>query len=129
MSGPTEIRSGRVEHFVGDAYYPLQLRIGELRLLSAKLNLGPTAILDRLQSGQWFVDEIIEPVRFGLIGGGMTQQAAHDLTRDYITDGHVLEYLPTAINVILASLIGHQEDRPDLGEPQAPVTEPTTLDN
>lgn len=123
------IRSTRTEEFVGDDFHPLELRIGELRLLQAKLNSGPTAILDRLQHGQWMVDDIIEPIRFALIGGGMDHRSAHDLVTRYVTHGYLLQYLATAIKVILISLIGDAEDQPDAGEPVAPVTETMTPGN
>jgi hypothetical protein len=119
------VTSGRIEEFVGDNDYPLELRIGELRALQASINSGPAVMLSRLQDGAWFVDDIIEPIRLGLIGAGMEHRAAKRLVDTYITGGALLQYLPVALKVILAALIGNEEDQPDLGEPMAPMN-PTT---
>ena len=129
MIEPLAIRSTKTEEFVGDEFHPMELRIGELRLLQAKLNSGPTAILDRLQHGQWMVDDVIEPIRYGLIGGGMDHRTAHDLVTRYVTNGYLLQYLPTAIRIIMVALIGDTEDQPEAGEPVAPATEMTTLES
>lgn len=125
MSEPFSIRSGRIEEFVGTDVFPLELKIKELRLLQASLDSGPSAILTRLQYGEWKVDDIIETVRLGLIGGGMGHQEAKRLTEEYVCQGYLLQYLPHAIKVLMASLIGDTEDQPDAGEPQAPTTEVT----
>lgn len=122
------IKTSRIEAFVGDDDYPLELRIGELRLLQAALDSGPSAVMDRLFSGLWRVDDLIEPIRLGLIGGGMSHKQAKSLTDAYVTSAYLMDYLPTAIRVISAALVGDQDDPPeDMGEPQAPTT--TTLES
>jgi len=118
------IRSGRITEFVGDNDYPLQLKIAHLRNLQADLNSGPSAILERLQNGLWFVDDIIETIRHGLRGGGMNDRDAKHLVESYITDGALLQYQPVALKVILAAMIGDEDDMPELpeaGEMTAPV--------
>lgn len=107
--------------FVGDDEYPLQLTIGKLRDLQADLNAGPPLILTRLQNGEWMVDDIIEPIRHGLRGAGMTDQAASNLVKRYVTDGALIQYQPVALKVLLAALIGNEDDLPDVGEPEAPA--------
>ena len=125
MQEPFSIRSGRIEEFVGNDTYPLELKIKELRLLQGSLDSGPSAILNRLQYGEWRVDDIIETIRLGLIGGGMIHGEAKRLTDDYVCQGYLVQYLPVSIKCLMAALIGDQEDQPDLGEPQAPTTEIT----
>lgn len=118
------IRSGRITEFVGDNDYPLQLKIAHLRNLQADLNSGPSAILERLQNGLWFVDDIIETIRHGLRGGGMSDRDAKRLVENYITDGALLQYQPVALKVILAAMIGDEDDMPELpeaGETMAPT--------
>jgi hypothetical protein len=122
------VRSGRIVEFVGDDEYPLQLMIKHLRDLQADLNSGPSAILARLQTGAWMVDDIIEPIRHGLRGGGMSDAQAKALVNRYVVDGALIQYQPVALKVILAALIGNEDDMPDLGEPEAP-TKMTTDDN
>lgn len=118
-----------IREFIGDAEYPLALRIAELRILQTALNSGPSAILNRLQEGNWFVDDIIETIRLGLIGGGMTHKDAAAHVGLYVSEGYLLQYVIPAIKVILAALVGDAEDQPDMGEPMAPASMTETLDN
>lgn len=119
-----------IQEFIGDDVYPLCLRIKELRVLQTVLSSGPPAILTRLQSGDWMVDDILETIRLGLIGGGMDHRQAAKLIDEYVGNYPLLQYQIPAIKVLLAVLVGDAEDQPDAGEPMAPVTtETTTLDN
>jgi len=116
-----------IQAFIGDAEYPLRLRIAELRILQTALDSGPSRILTRLQSGDWLVDDVIETIRLALIGGGMGHQDAAQLVRSYVCEGHLLTYSVPAMHVLIAALIGDVEDQPeedddDLGEPKAPTT-------
>lgn len=118
------IQSGdpRIERFIGDDYYTLCLNIGELRILQRSLNAGPPLVLDRLMTGVWEVDDILETLRLALVGGGVDHQKAKQLVSDYVTAGYLAKYLIPAAEVLSAALRGNDEDTPDLGEPQAPVT-------
>jgi len=60
--------------------HPFQLRIGELRALQSATGVGPLFLLGRIAGSQWFVDDIIDTVRLGLIGGGMPDDEAKRLT-------------------------------------------------
>lgn len=116
------IKSSRIEAFIGDGDYPLELRIGELRLLQSALDSGPSAILDRFSAANWLVDDVIEPIRLGLIGGGMSHRDAKTLTDAYVVPGYLVDYLSVAFRVISAALVGDQDDPPeDSGEPEAPT--------
>lgn len=122
------IKTSRIEGFVGDGEYPLELRIGELRLLQASVDLGPSMILNRLSDGSWLIDHVIEPIRLGLIGAGMSHADAKRLTDAYVTSAYLIDYLPLAFRAVSAALVGDADDPPDdLGEPMAPTT--TTLDD
>ena len=113
--------TGRITEFVGNDDYPLQLKIAQLRILQSETGEGPSKILTRLQSGEWFVDDIIIPIRLGLIGGGMTDRDAKKLVENYIVDGALLQYSVVAIKVMYAAISGNPEDMPDMGEPMAPT--------
>lgn len=118
-----EISSSRITEFVGDDYYPCELRIKELRLLQSSLGSGPSAILDRLQNGLWLVDDLIETIRLGLIGGGLPDIKSKLLVDAYVTSGSLLQYVPTAIKILISSIVGNSLDQPDdaPGEPEAPT--------
>lgn len=59
--------------------HAFRLRIGELRALQSATGVGPLFLLGRITGSQWFVDDIIETVRLGLIGGGMGEVDAKQL--------------------------------------------------
>ncbi len=112
---------GRIIEFVGNDDYPLQLKVKQLRLLQAETGFGPSITLTRLQSGEWFVDDIIEPIRLGLIGGGMDDREAKRLVDGYVTDGNLVRYQVVALKTLLAAMTGAPEDMPDMGETPAPT--------
>jgi len=118
-------KNGEITRFVGNDEYLLRLRIGELRALQSELNSGPPAILFRLQMGAWMVDDVIEPIRLGLIGGGMSHREAKALVTNYIVDGYLVEYQTVALHLLMAALIGDKDDQAPPGEaPDQTTTTP-----
>lgn len=93
------------------------LRLGELRALQGACDAGPEQILNRILIGAWRVDDIIETIRLGLIGGGMPDRDARDLVRR-MTEGEerrgLLAYRQLALQIIMASLSADPDD--PLGE-------------
>jgi hypothetical protein len=85
------------------------LKIGQLRLLQEKCNAGPMAILRRLSTGDWFVDDVIETLRLGLIGGGARLEEAVKL-RAEIEQRPLAEAVPAAIVVLSAALVGPSDE-------------------
>lgn len=127
----TGTRSAKIVRFVHDDDYDLRLGIGELIELSEVRDCGPPVILDRLQSGTWFVQDIIETIRLALVGGGMHPAQARNLTKRAICEAYLLDYQAVALECLYASMVGVPEDTPDAaddepGESQAPTTESAT---
>ncbi|MDO1559826.1 gene transfer agent family protein [Brevundimonas sp. 2R-24] len=116
-------RSAKVHCFVGEGYFDLRLRIGELIQLQEKLDSGPSAILGRLQSGDWRIGDITETIRLALIGGGLGQKEAFDLVTRNVREGYLIQYQTVALMALYAALAGVEDD-PIEGEPQAPATVP-----
>lgn len=112
----TSLKTGKLTEFVGNDDYPLQLRIGELRALQAEVGVGPSALLNRLQFGEWTVDDVIETIRLALIGGGMSQKDAKKLVTHYITDGYLVDYSLVALRCMFATMHGNPEDAVPPGE-------------
>jgi hypothetical protein len=52
------------------------LDIGALRAIEDRCKAGVSVVYERLLSNEWYVDDIIQPLRLGLIGGGMTERQA-----------------------------------------------------
>jgi hypothetical protein len=121
-----QMRSARLENqFVGEGYHDLCLRIDELIQLQEKLGVGPNVAAQRLLQGEWLVEDIVETIRLGLIGGGMSQRDAFDLVTRCIKEGHLFDYAVLAGQLMVAALAGI-EDEPLPGEATAPTTMETT---
>lgn len=96
------------------------LPIELLRALQDKCDAGPAWILARLSSKQWLVDDVIQPIRLGLEGGGMSKDDARKLTKKHVEDRPLTESVLTASTILMAALYGGEEDA-DAGEPKAVV--------
>lgn len=108
--------------------HPFFLRIGELRALQKRCEAGPLAIYMRLVSSSWLVDDVIETVRLGLIGGGMDDRAARDMVDHHIHDkrGALVAHVPLACLILHHSVVdGGDKDDP-VGKPD-PATTPETM--
>ena len=51
-------------------------RIGELRALEQRRDCGIGILIKRMLSVEWYVDDILEVLRLGLIGGGLSDKDA-----------------------------------------------------
>lgn len=86
------------------------LNIGELRALQKNCDAGPETILTRLQMGSWFVDDIFEVLRLGLIGAGMDASDAGPLVRKAFDQSSAFSLKLPAHEVLAAALIGEDDD-------------------
>jgi hypothetical protein len=137
-------RGGEIVRLWGDADRTFRLGIGEWRKVQETCDAGPGEIAGRLATwaairqrhpkasfldllvaggvGNWRVDDIREPIYRALIGGGMDPTSAGRLMRDLHDERPIMENLDLALAVVLASLVG-AEDEP-VGEPSG--ERPTT---
>lgn len=94
---------------------PFRLGTRELEKLQEARDCGPYVLLDRLLTGRWFVQDIREVLRWGLIGGGVEVADATRLLKLYFED-----MPPAGINLVTAQralgagVIGAPEE--DLGK-------------
>lgn len=119
-------RSAKLENqFVGEGYFDLCLRIGELIALQEKLGVGPYVLANRFLNGDWLVQDVVETIRLGLIGGGMHQRDAFDLVNRTIVSGWFGDYAAIAGNLVYAAISGvPDEELPASGEAMAPAENP-----
>lgn len=84
-----------------------QLKLKQLNLLQERNGMrGPRRVLTDLETGNWIWQDIVEPLRLGLYGGGMKLEDADKLIRNNI-DGQALEeHLFYAIAVLQAVVVG-----------------------
>lgn len=94
------------------------LSIDLLRALQDKCDAGPPYVLARLRTGQWYVDDIIHTIRFGLEGGGLPKEEARRLNRLHVEDQPLSESVLTAQLVLANAIYGGIEDDAS-GEAQA----------
>ena len=78
------------------------LDIGALRAIESRCNAGIAVVYNRLLDNSWYVDDVIQPLRLGLIGGGMTDRQAKAVLESAYD---VANYYSLAIPA--AAVLGH----------------------
>ncbi|MGO1160541.1 gene transfer agent family protein [Brucella sp. C7-11G] len=102
--------------------HDFELRLEHLRALQDKCDAGPQWILMRLTSKQWFIDDVIQPIRLGLEGGGMEKEAARKLVQKFVEDRPLTLSVLTAQAVLMVALFGDEDDQPGEGQAGAKKT-------
>lgn len=94
-----------------------QLRLGELRALQKSCDAGPEEVFNRLRLGRWRVDDVIEPLRLGLIGAGEMSSAEAGPLVTKLLDQHPLAAFKLPALVVMQRALFGEEDDP-VGEPE-----------
>ncbi|MBU0642405.1 MAG: gene transfer agent family protein [Alphaproteobacteria bacterium] len=97
------------------------LRLGELRALQDKCDAGPEEVFNRLRLGTWRVDDILETIRLGLIGGGLEKAEARKVINT-VEGNPLVQFKLVAITILADALIGVEDD--PVGEPRGEVASP-----
>lgn len=92
------------------------LHIGQLRALQDNTQAGPEQLLRRMASGDWRIDDLVETIRLGLIGGGLPSGEAGPLVMRLFQQHPIIEFKSTAYQILGAALVGVEDD--PVGEPQ-----------
>lgn len=110
-----------IEWGEGETYF--RIGIGELEKLQEARDAGPFVLLDRVMHGRWYVQDIREILRWGLIGGGKSPVEAAKLLKLYF-EGFVPagENLIAAQRVLGAALVGSEEE--DVGKKLGAASQP-----
>jgi len=85
--------------------------------LEEKCGCGFAEIYTRLANGKWHFNDIRETLRLGLIGGGAIPERAMTLINRYVDDRPFAENVLPAQAVIMAALVGVQDDNPEKKTP------------
>jgi hypothetical protein len=96
-----------------DGNHEFCLKWGFVIELQEKCDAGPHYILQRLQIGQWLVQDISETIRLGLIGGGMEPGKALGLVQTYVEARPLLENHGLAMAILAAAIMGVPDEMPD----------------
>lgn len=89
--------------------HPFHLRIGELRRLDDACKDGVYAAFGRMGAMQPRVDDVLETIRLGLIGGGMDKDEAAKLTRKAEEQYGVGDLIVTARTVLFMAFHRREE--------------------
>lgn len=118
-------RAPQVTLIFGDDEYPFRLNIKQVEELQEKCDAGPSQIMRRLMQDEWRVADVREPIRLGLIGGGMDAEKALRLTRRYVDDSPFAPLVLTALAILQARLYPFEDEPVGKAEPAAAQSEPT----
>jgi hypothetical protein len=98
-------RDGSTTFDWADGTYKFRLGIGECRELQEKTDCGPYELLRRVDSGTWRIDDLVETIRIGLIGGGLAPVKAKRLVDRYCGPPFIPDLAP-ARAILMAALVG-----------------------
>jgi hypothetical protein len=89
----------------GDGEHRFRLRVKELLELESKCDAGIYAVFRRLAAGAWYVNDVRETVRLGLIGSDDCKPAeAAKLVKQYCDERPLVESLETALLILNKTL-------------------------
>jgi hypothetical protein len=104
-------------------------KVGLIFDLEEKCRAGIGLIYARLASGSYGLNDVREPIRLGLIGGGMTPEKAMASVKNNVdaNESGLAPSILVALAVLEAVLVGVPDDPVGKGEPaEAPKTGSTT---
>lgn len=103
--------------------HAFRLGIAELEAIQQITDCGPEHLLHRINSGQWFLRDLIEVLRCGLIGGGMPHVQALKTVEKAFGLHPGIEFKVPAQAVLSHCLYGPPEDQPGELMPVQPTPE------
>ncbi|MER9883097.1 gene transfer agent family protein [Mesorhizobium sp. M0118] len=99
--------------------HEFRLGIGELRAIEQRCDAGCFVVMMRLLSSQAKIDDILSPIRLGLIGSGMAEKDAQRIVDGVLSEtASPYTLTVTAAEVLRRFLMWNDEDSP-LGEQKA----------
>lgn len=93
-----------------------RLRAGQWRAIQEKCDAGPPELLRRYVDGRWRLDDLREVLLQGLEGGGATQADATKLILLNFDGRPMLQFVPIAQAVVMATLVGAPDEDDQAGE-------------
>lgn len=92
--------------FFGDGEHTFALTMPMIIELERKAGVGIGALYQRLMSAQFFLADLSEVIRLGLIGAGTSPADAQHMIDTYATARPVMEIAPLALDIIEARWSG-----------------------
>jgi hypothetical protein len=103
--------------------------IGELRALEQRLDAGVAVVLLRLLKGEFKLDDVVETLRLGLQGGGMSEKQAMKTIERAFPVANLYELSVTSARVLTMFIswpTGQGEDVPEEPAEGKTTATPTT---
>ncbi|MBB3396877.1 gene transfer agent family protein [Rhizobium sp. BK060] len=97
--------------------HSFRLGIGELRAIEQRSDAGCAVVMMRLLSSQFKIDDVIQPIRLGLIGGGMDERAAQKVIESALDVASPYALAVTAADIMRRFIMWEMDDQP--GEAKA----------
>ncbi|MDX0572181.1 gene transfer agent family protein [Sinorhizobium medicae] len=94
-----------------------RLGIGELRAIEQRSEAGVAVVLMRLLANQWKIDDVVTPIRLGLIGAGMAEAEAKRVLETALGLASPYALAVTSAEVLRRFIMWETDDVP--GENQA----------
>ena len=96
-------------------------KIGQILDLEERCGSGIAAIVQRLENHTWGIRDVREPIRLGLIGGGMDPERAQEIVERHVVPPFVA-HLKTAHTILASAMVMPFGDQPgkDAADRQAP---------
>lgn len=92
--------------FFGDGEKSFALPSDQIDALERKTGAAIGAIYTRVMTGQFHYADIIETIRLGLIGGGMSPKDAHELVEAFARPTPIIEAFQLAADILEARWSG-----------------------
>lgn len=103
-------RDASIEIECWDGIYRFALPIGQLKSLQEKCDAGPSWIYARIEAGMWKAEDLIETIRWGLIGGGKTPDEARKLVKVWVEGRPLWESVILAQKILAAAVAGPEDE-------------------
>jgi hypothetical protein len=97
-----------------------RLAWGELEKLQEACDAGPFHILAALRSGLPRTEHVLEPIRWGLIGGGLSATEANKLVSLWIKERPLAENMIPAQAILTIALYGDPDEEEEGDKPGKP---------
>ncbi|MEN6535651.1 MAG: gene transfer agent family protein [Bryobacteraceae bacterium] len=85
-------------------------KVGLILDLEDKCHAGFAVIMARLENGAWGLNDVREPIRLGLIGGGMKPEAAMAAVRRHVDENPLAHSVLVAYEIVKAAMFGVPDD-------------------
>lgn len=94
-----------------------RLGIGELRAIEQACDAGVSVVLLRLLGSQWKLDDVLAPIRLGLLGGGMPDTEVRATMERVTSINSPFELAVNAAEILKRFIMWETDDAP--GEQEA----------